>query len=139
MELPTVSVGVAVIWNGKGDRLLISQRLPGSDFAGYWEFPGGKVLPDESIPECIRREVWEELGVEVSVEAPLLALTHAYSHKTVTLSVYHCRLSEGQIPEPRQCQQVCWVALADLEQYGFPAANRAILDRLKRDAGAPCP
>lgn len=139
MELPTVTVGIAVIWNGDGDRLLISQRLPGSDFADYWEFPGGKALPDESIPDCIRREIREELGVEISVEAPLLALTHAYPHKTVTLSVYHCRLRDGQIPEPRQCRQVRWVALADLEQYGFPAANRAILDRLGRDAGAPCP
>jgi mutator protein MutT len=139
MVRPAVTVGVALLWNQTGDRLLISQRSPGSDFAGYWEFPGGKVLPGESIADCIRREVEEELGVVVSVGPLLLNVTHAYDHKTVTLAVHHCQVPGGAIPEPRQCQAVCWVAVADLASYQFPAANSVILQQLGQGGCPPWP
>ena len=68
-EAPLVSVAVAVLLRRDG-RVLLAQRLPGTPYAGYWEFPGGKLEPGESVAEALARELDEELGIEVTRAAP---------------------------------------------------------------------
>ncbi|MFQ5894603.1 MAG: (deoxy)nucleoside triphosphate pyrophosphohydrolase [Nitrospinota bacterium] len=80
----------------RGGRILICQRPPGGPFGGLWEFPGGKVEPGEEPERCLRREVREELGLEVEVGPLLWQTEHAYLHLSVQLSFYECALRRGQ-------------------------------------------
>lgn len=130
--IPHKVIGVAVIWNDAG-QILIDRRPQSGLLGGLWEFPGGKIEPGETVEECIRREIQEELGIEVEVGDRLISLDHAYSHFRVTLNVHHCRHVSGD-PQPIECDEIRWVTLAELDQYPFPAANVQIIDALKQNA-----
>lgn len=130
--LPHKLIGVAVIWNDQG-QILIDKRPQKGLLGGLWEFPGGKVEPQETIPDCIRREIQEELGIQVEVGDHLITLDHAYTHFKVTLAVHHCR-HLGGVPQPIECDQICWVTLAEIEQYPFPKANVDIIAALQQQA-----
>ncbi len=122
-------VGVAVI--RERGRYLIQQRPDGALLAGLWEFPGGKREPRESIAACIKRELREELGIDVEVGEELCTVNHAYTHYRVTLHVHRCRITRGR-PHPHYAQRIRWARPADFAQYVFPAANLRIIDRLAR-------
>jgi len=128
--IPHKIIGVAVIWNDK-KQILIDRRLPKGIMGGLWEFPGGKLEPGETIPECIKREIKEELAIEIEVGKHLITIDHTYSHLSVTLTVHHCRLLTG-IPQPIQCDQICWVKLDDLDNFTFPPANHQIIAALRQ-------
>lgn len=127
--LPHKQIGVAVVWNQAG-QVLIDRRLQSGLLGGLWEFPGGKIEPGESVEDCIRRELQEELAIEVDVGDLLMTLDHAYTHFKVTLNVFHCRHVGGE-PQPIECEEVRWVALADLDQFPFPKANGTIIAALQ--------
>lgn len=129
--LPHKIIGVAVIWNGQG-QILIDRRRQEGLLGGLWEFPGGKVEPDETIEACIQREIREELGVEIEVGDRLIIVDHAYSHFRVTLNVHHCRYLSGD-PQPIECDEVRWVEPSDLRNYAFPKANVQIIDAILAD------
>lgn len=130
--LPHKVIGVAVIWNQERDRILIDRRPASGLLGGLWEFPGGKVEPNESIEDCIRREIREELAIEISVGSHLISVDHAYTHFRVSLHVHHCYLESGD-PQPLACDEVRWVTLAEIDQFPFPKANTQIIDALKSD------
>src|SRR5512136_491120 len=88
--VPHKFIGVAVIWNGEG-QILIDRRKQNGLLGGLWEFPGGKQEDGETVQACIRREILEELAIEVEVGEHLVNVEHAYTHFRVTLNVYHCR------------------------------------------------
>ncbi len=127
---PHKIVGVAVIWNDQG-QILIARRRPEGPMGGLWEFPGGKIEPGETIEECIKREISEELGIEIEVGEHLIAVDHTYNHLRVTLRVHHCRCLQG-IPQPIECDEVRWVSLHELEQFAFPKANANIIKALQK-------
>lgn len=128
--LPHKQIGVAVIHNRQG-QILIDRRRQEGLLGGLWEFPGGKMEPGETVQDCIRREIKEELGIEIEVGDPLIVVDHAYTHFRITLNVYHCRHLSGE-PQPLECDQVRWVTLAELDQYPFPKANTRIIQALKQ-------
>ncbi len=128
--LPHKQIGVAVIWNEQR-QILIDRRRQEGLLGGLWEFPGGKLEPGETVEQCIRREIQEELGIDVEVGDRLITVNHAYSHFRVTLNVHHCRHLTGE-PQPLECDEVRWVTLDDLAQYPFPKANIHIIDALKQ-------
>ncbi|NCJ06814.1 A/G-specific adenine glycosylase [Synechococcales cyanobacterium C] len=136
--LPHKQIGVAVIWNNQ-QQILIDRRPQSGLLGGLWEFPGGKVEPGESIPDCIAREIQEELGIEVAVGDHLITVDHAYTHFKVTLMVHHCRHLAGE-PQPLACDEVRWVRLAELADFPFPKANQDIIAALQaeqQEAGNP--
>ena len=128
--LPHKQIGVAVIRNGQ-DQILIDRRRQEGLLGGLWEFPGGKIEPGETMQDCIRREIREELGIEIEVGDHLITVDHAYTHFRVTLNVYHCRRLSGE-PQPLECDQVRWVTLDEIDQYPFPKANTKIIEALKQ-------
>jgi A/G-specific adenine glycosylase len=132
--LPHKLIGVAVVWNDQG-QVLIDKRPQSGLLGGLWEFPGGKVEPNETIPECIVREIQEELGIAIAVLSSLITVEHAYTHFKVTLSVHHCRHLSGE-PQTLECDEVKWVGLDELDQYPFPTANQKIIAAL-REQGMP--
>ncbi|MFB2923907.1 MULTISPECIES: 8-oxo-dGTP diphosphatase MutT [Aerosakkonema] len=129
MSLPHKFIGVAVIWNDRG-QILIDKRRQGGLMGGLWEFPGGKIEPGETVEECIKREIWEELGIEIQVGDRLMAIDHIYSQFAVTLTVHHCRHTNGE-PQPLECDEVRWVTLDELDLYTFPEANFQIINALR--------
>lgn len=129
LNLPHKQVGVAVIRNQQ-NLILIDRRLQQGTMAGLWEFPGGKIEYNETVQECIAREVKEELGIEIAVETPLMVIEHRYPQYYITLYVYNCRYIKGK-PQPIECEEIRWVKPHELEQYQFPAANTAIISALQ--------
>lgn len=128
-SIPHKIIGVGVIWNTQ-QQILIDRRRPEGAMGGMWEFPGGKLEPGETVEECIKRELMEELGVEVEVGDRLITIEHDYSHLRVTLTVHHCRYLGG-VPQPIECEEIRWVTLDEIEQYSFPAANVQIVAAIK--------
>src|SRR5262249_60403622 len=86
-EAPLVAVAAAVLQRRDG-HVLLAQRLAGTPYAGYWEFPGGKLEPGESAPTALARELREELGIEVIRAAPWLTRRYAYPHASVELDFF---------------------------------------------------
>ncbi|NEO74342.1 MAG: 8-oxo-dGTP diphosphatase MutT [Moorea sp. SIO3H5] len=131
--LPTKNIGVAVIWNDQG-QILIDRRPAKGLLGGLWEFPGGKIELGETVPECIKREIQEELGIEIEVGEHLITINHAYSHFRVVLSVHHCRHLSG-VPQPIECDEIRWVTLDEVDQFPFPKANTQIIAALRSQEG----
>lgn len=123
-------IGVAVIINSQG-KILIDRRLPQGEMGGLWEFPGGKIEPGETIPECIQREIQEELDFEIEVGDRLTTITHSYTTFKVTLYVHFCQPLTGT-PKPIECDEIRWVAPEEMNQYQFPQANIQIINLLQQ-------
>jgi len=127
--LPHKIIGVAVISNDQG-QILIDRRRPEGTMGGLWEFPGGKIEKGETVEECIKREINEELGIVIEVGKHLITIAHTYTHLRVTLTVHHCRHLTG-IPQPLECDEIRWVSLDELDQFAFPEANIEIIAVLR--------
>jgi mutator protein MutT len=117
----------------RGGLLLIAQRKAGEHLGGLWEFPGGKRLPNESFQDCLRRELLEELGIEVEVGELVETIRHEYSTKTVRLEFFRCRWTKNE-PQALGCSDFAWVDRRQLETFSFPAADARLLQRLKESA-----
>ncbi|MEM9163165.1 MAG: A/G-specific adenine glycosylase [Cyanobacteria bacterium P01_F01_bin.4] len=130
--LPHKHIGVAVIYGDDG-RILIDRRKQEGLLGGLWEFPGGKIEPNESVEDCVRREIQEELGIEIEVQDRLITIEHAYTHFKVTLNVFNCTHLSGT-PQPIECDEVKWVSLDEIDEYPFPKANGQIIAAMKQQA-----
>jgi A/G-specific adenine glycosylase len=127
-RLPHQTVGVGVVW--RETRVLIARRPPSGLLGGLWEFPGGKLESGESAAAAVKRELWEEVGVEVRVGALIDRVDHAYSHFRVTLHFHEAEYLSGRA-RPRVASEVRWVEPGTLGEYAFPAASHAIVDRVR--------
>ena len=128
--LPHKQIGVAVITDAQG-KILIDRRKQEGLLGGLWEFPGGKIEPDETVENCVRREIKEELGIEIEVGDRLITINHAYTHFKVTLNVFNCKHLSGK-PQPIECDEIKWVTLDEIDQYPFPKANGQIIEAIKQ-------
>ncbi len=128
--LPHKQIGVAVIWNDR-QQILIDRRPAKGLLGGLWEFPGGKIEPGETVAACIKREIQEELGIEIEVGEHLISVDHAYTHFRVTLHVHHCRHVSGE-PQAIECDEIRWVRLEELDEFPFPKANTIIIEALRQ-------
>jgi mutator protein MutT len=113
-------------------RYLIARRKQGVHLAGFWEFPGGKRETDESLVECLQRELFEELGVRIDLPIPYRIVRHNYPEKTVELHFFRCAIEEG-MPAPVDCAEIRWVLPEELTQFEFPQADQVIIEALQRD------
>jgi len=132
-----VHVMVAVVQNTEGE-ILLALRHKDAHQGGLWEFPGGKLEPNESPARGLARELREELAIELLSSEPLTRISHDYGDKAVLLDVHRVRDYRGE-PRGREGQQVRWVATRDLGRYDFPAANKTIIDRLSEADCHPRP
>jgi 8-oxo-dGTP diphosphatase len=125
----TVLVAAAVV--EREGRVLAARRKRGSHLEGCWEFPGGKIEPGESPEECLTRELAEEVGVLVRPQGILEVVFHRYPEKNVLLLFFRCDLVEGE-PEPVDCDEVRWVAQAELASLDWAPADVPFIQRLSR-------
>ena len=132
--VPHYDVAVGLVMDG--DRVLIQRRPDDAMLGGLWEFPGGKVEPGESAPAACVRELREELGIDVDVEAPVARVDHAYSHFRITMHAFRCRRTGGE-PRTETGEPWAWVPVDRLGDYAFPRANRHVIDALRAERQAP--
>lgn len=114
----------------RGGLVLITQRRQQDHLGGLWEFPGGKRECDESDEACLRRELQEELGIEVEVQELIETISHSYPEKTVHLKFFRCALLKNE-PQPIGCAAVAWVSAGQLVDYPFPEADVQLLEKLR--------
>lgn len=117
--MTTVVVTAAVV--ERDGRLLVTRRLKGSHLEGYWEFPGGKCEPGETLEASLVRELREELGVEAVVGEKILATSHAYPERRVELHFFSVSLS-GE-PVPQLGQEMQWIVREELGGLTLPPAD----------------
>ncbi len=125
-----LEVVAAVIWDG--ERYLAVERPEGKDFAGYLEFPGGKVEPGESLEDALSRELWEELGIRPTGIDFRLEKSHAYPEFTVRLHFFEVSGFEGN-PSSREGQGLFWFEPGQENVERFLPADRTILRQLVGD------
>ena len=114
--LPLIQVACGVLVDDAG-AVLMAQRPTGKIAAGYWEFPGGKIEPAEDAEAALRRELREELDVEITAIEPLIDFMHGYRDRRVRLQTFRCRVAAGR-PRGREGQTLAWRpvdALLDLQ------------------------
>lgn len=114
-------------------RVLIARRRPGASQAGMWEFPGGKVRPGESPAHCLKREIQEELGIQIVVGGFFGESVYAYEDKTVRLLAYRVRAEGGEMSRNDHAE-LAWAAIADLGRYRFCPADVPFTEKLQKMA-----
>ena len=130
---PHYNVAAGVIWQEApfASKLLIAQRPQEGLLGGLWEFPGGKLeVTDADLPACLRREIAEELGVQIEVGELVTVVQHAYTHFRITLHAFHARYTNGE-PQTIGCADWRWVDLADLDVFPFPVTDQKIVKALR--------
>jgi A/G-specific adenine glycosylase len=126
---PHYDVTAGIIWREDG-RFLIARRPLDGLLGGLWEFPGGKQETGESLTETLRREIMEELGIEIQVGIPLTTVKHAYTHFRISLHAFHALHVRG-VPKNLGVDDHAWVRLEDLEDYAFPVTDHKIIECLR--------
>lgn len=132
-KIPHYPVTAAVIL--RRGRILITRRPEKGLLGGLWEFPGGKQEKGETLRECLKREIREELGIEIEVGKAFLRIQHAYSHFRITLHCFFCRILQGRIT-PLQVSDYRWVTPQALKEYPFPRADQKVIEYLSQ-SGLP--
>lgn len=125
-------VVVGLVFN-RQKQLLIAKRLDHVHQGGLWEFPGGKVEANESAFIALIREFKEEVGIVIKQADSFMEIHHQYPDKNVFLDVWISREFDGEIIAENlgaEGQEVKWIALTDLREYSFPAANQEIINKL---------
>lgn len=136
---PHYNVVAGVIYDGDepaGERFLIARRPFDKMLGGLWEFPGGKTEGSESYEAALKREIEEELAIEIQVGGPLCTIAHAYTHFRITLHVFLAKHTAGT-PRDIEVAEHAWVSLGDVDRFAFAATDRQIIAALQERARDP--
>ena len=124
-----VHVAVGVIKSGEA--YYLTRRLAGAHQGGKWEFPGGKVEPNESVYEALHRELYEEVAIDVLTCTPLIVIEHDYGDKQVKLEVFVVDNFNNE-PHAQEGQEEGWFSYQEMLSLDFPQANQEILQSLAK-------
>ncbi|MDD3029931.1 MAG: (deoxy)nucleoside triphosphate pyrophosphohydrolase [Alphaproteobacteria bacterium] len=136
---PFVFVAAGVLID-EHNRVLLAQRPKGKPMAGLWEFPGGKVRPNERPEDALVRELAEELGLTVSPDrlTPLTFASHRYPDFHLFMPLFSCRSWKGE-PTALENQTLAWADPTTWSRYAMAGADLSVLPLLARLIGEPCP
>jgi len=113
------------------DKILIAQRGRRKRFGWKWEFPGGKVRPDETPEDCLRREIKEELNLEIRVEKHFCTTHHQYPDFNIELIAFWCSIVGGKMKLVDH-EQVLWVTVPEMNEYTFVEADLDVISALEK-------
>lgn len=122
-------IRVAVGILKRDDKLLVAQRPFGKPYSGYWEFPGGKIEPNESGEAALKRELHEELGIAIRTAAFLFEHEHQYPDKAVHLEIWLVTEFEGE-PHSKEEQALRWVTHTEMQALRLLEGNWPLLDKI---------
>ena len=125
---PHYDVAAGIIWKNK--KIIISKRKSNGLLGGLWEFPGGKILKNETPEECLKREILEEINIKIKNINFIGRIKHEYSHFSITLNSYECAYKSGKM-KPIECSNVKTINLENIYKYAFPKANHKIFKMLE--------
>ena len=100
------------------------------EFEGMWEFPGGKIEPGESRDVALKREIQEELGVDIAIENLLCTTEYDYPSFHLTMHCYLCSIASGEI-ELREHKSALWLTTDKLDEVAWLPADKEVIDKLK--------
>ena len=126
--MKTINVVAAIILDEE-KRILATQRGYG-EYEGWWEFPGGKIEPGEGPEVALRREIMEELGVEILVENMLCTVEYDYPKFHLSMLCYMCRISNGEI-DLREHKSAQWLTKETLDDVEWLPADVEVIKLLK--------
>jgi 8-oxo-dGTP diphosphatase len=121
-----ITVLCGIIVNTEGE-IFIARRKPGKSFAGKWEFPGGKLEEGESESDCLKRELLEELGMQVQVGERLGENVHHYPTFSIRLIAYHCRFVSASY-QLTDHDLYAWVKEEEFVNYDLAEADVPLVD-----------
>lgn len=127
-----IHIVAAIIFNQDKSEIFITKRPDDKHKGGFWEFPGGKVEPGETIEQAMIRELEEEIGITATEQRLFEHLEYDYPDKSLKFDFICVAQFENQ-PYGKEGQQGLWVKIADLENYAFPEANVPILERVMKE------
>lgn len=133
----TTEVAIGLIRDSEA-RLLITKRGKTSSHPGIWEFPGGKLEPNESALDALKREIMEEVGLQVIEAKWLTQFSHDYDQKKIMLTVYLISKFLGTASCCESQTEMQWVRISELANYEFPEANQYILPTLDQLCAILC-
>lgn len=116
---------VAAVTAREDGRMLVARRRPEDMLGGMWEFPGGKRQEGETLPAALRRELQEEMAIDIAVGEQLTVVRHAYTHFRITLYAFACRLVAGE-PRCIACDAFRWATLAEIAALPMAVTDRKI-------------
>jgi 8-oxo-dGTP diphosphatase len=122
-----LEVAVAVVF--RDSKILIARRKAGGVLGGFWEFPGGKRESGESLEDCVRRELMEELAMRVQPVVSFAPIQHQYPDRHVTLHPFLCTHESGE-PQLLACDEICWIEPKQLRDFSFPPANHQLIEQI---------
>lgn len=114
----------------KNNKVLIAQRAPGDKLAGKWEFPGGKIEPGETPQECLKREIREELDVDIEVSEFFGESIYTYHSGTIKLMAFWCKWISGEFTL-KVHSHIVWANRHELVLYDFAPADIPLVEKLK--------
>ena len=125
-----IQVAAGVLRNAAGE-VLLAERVADGPFNGLWEFPGGKIRPDETPQDALRRELFEELGITVVASEPFLRLLHDYEDRSVDLEFFLVDNWRGD-PAGLEGQQLRWVDVERLDAAELLPADAPLVSALQK-------
>ena len=134
-----VHVVAAIVWASAAQKkFLIAQRPKGKHLEDYWELPGGKVEDGESARDALRRELDEEISIDVVAAEPFMRVYYRYPERNVLLDTWTIAEYRGAV-QAREDQALAWVGIDALDGYRFPPADKPILDAITNSESAETP
>jgi mutator protein MutT len=124
-QRPTTTLVVTAAVIEVDGRWLVTRRQQGVHLEGFWEFPGGKCDQDETLADCLARELREELAVRSRIGEEIWTTTHAYPERSVELHFFRCELL-GE-PVPQLGQDMRWATRAEMKTLEFPPADAELI------------
>ena len=126
-------IALGVVYNAARDKVLIARRPRRSHLGGLWEFPGGRVRSGESVRQALKRELFEEVNIDIRECSPLLSFDYDYPGKPLQFSVWKVHGWAGQWLG-KEGQETRWADISSLAPADFPAANKGIIAACKLPA-----
>ena len=128
MALKKVAAGIIV----HNHKVLIAQRKHGKSLEYFWEFPGGKLEEGETLPQCLQRELMEELNLSIVVGEYFMTSSYDYDFGTIELNAYWATCEQEDLNYHPDHEQARWVTLEEIDKYDFPPADKPVLEALKK-------
>lgn len=126
--MKTVTAAILI----RDKKIFIAQRPQNKSLAHFWELPGGKQEPGETLPECLKRELSEELNIDAKIGDFFMTSVYKYDFGTIELHSYFASVSPEQEVVSNEHENTAWVSPQELSSYNFAPADVEIIARLSK-------